>query len=65
MEPNRMRWMVHFLSEPQRIVEYVAANCSTTTIGGPNRKGWLEQQHFGWFTGSYVTTEKVKSSKSS
>ena len=54
LQPNRVRWLIHFLSEPQRIVEYVAANCTTATLGGPNREGWREQQHFGFFTGTVV-----------
>ena len=53
-QPNRARWLIWFMSEPQRIVDYMAANCTTEVLGGSNRQGWFEQLHFGFFTGDLV-----------
>jgi hypothetical protein len=45
--PSFGRWFVYFLSNPQRIIDYMAANCSTSTVGGNNITGWLERDAFG------------------
>lgn len=50
-EPNRARWLFKFLTNPKMLADYVAANCTTTTHGGPNRKGVRGQEHFSFYTG--------------
>jgi hypothetical protein len=49
--PNYFRWFVYFFSNPQRIIDYMAANCSTSTVGGNTISGWHERDAFGRYMG--------------
>jgi hypothetical protein len=49
--PNAARWISYFMADPQRIADYMAANCSTTTVGGQNLSGWLEWEDFNFYLG--------------
>jgi hypothetical protein len=47
--PNIARWLMYFT--PQRIVDYMTANCSTSTVGGNTVSGWLQFEDFGPYLG--------------
>jgi hypothetical protein len=51
-QPNLARWVVHFMEDPQRIIEYMAANCSTVTIGGDRPIDLFQIQDFGAYLGN-------------
>jgi hypothetical protein len=50
-EPNMARWVMYFLEDPQRISDYMAANCSTATVGGGSPIEKLRTDDFGWYLG--------------
>jgi hypothetical protein len=41
------------MTDPQRVTEYMAANCSTVLAGGNNITGWMEWEDFGVLMGTY------------
>jgi hypothetical protein len=49
--PNIARWLIYFT--PERIVDYMTANCSTSKVGGNTVSGWLERDDFGPFLGKH------------
>lgn len=51
--PNRYWTLLPFLEDPVSISEYMAANCTTQTLGGPTRTGRLNQFDFQTFTGDF------------
>ena len=52
LQPNRARWLIYFFSDSQRISDYMAANCTTVTVGGTTREGWRERDHYLPFLGA-------------
>jgi hypothetical protein len=50
--PSMIRWLIYFMEDPQRISEYMAANCSTATVGGDSRIEKLQTDDFGYFLGN-------------
>jgi hypothetical protein len=51
-QPNFSRWMLYFMEDPQRISEYVIANCSTATVGGDSPIEKLQSDDFGFYLGT-------------
>jgi hypothetical protein len=51
-QPNYARWFIFFASNPQRIIDYIAANCSTSTVGGADIAGWSERDDFAVYLGN-------------
>jgi hypothetical protein len=50
-KPNISRWLLYFTEDPQRISDYMAANCSTATVGGDRLIDTLQTDEFGRFLG--------------
>jgi hypothetical protein len=50
-QPNMARWLLYFMEDPQRISDYMAANCSTGTAGGASRTQRLQLGDFGFYLG--------------
>jgi hypothetical protein len=40
------------MTDPQRVTEYMAANCSTVLAGGSDITGWTEWEDFGYLMGT-------------
>jgi hypothetical protein len=41
------------MTDPKRVTEYIAANCSTVLAGGNDITGWMEWEDFGVLMGTY------------
>lgn len=52
-EPNRFRTLIPYLLEPSKLSAYVAANCSSQTLGGPTRIGQRQKFHFRFLSGHF------------
>lgn len=48
MEPNRYRLLESLFAQPMLVAEYIEANCSTQTVGGPGRDGEQQTLDFGY-----------------
>jgi hypothetical protein len=51
-QPNFTRWLIYFLEEPQRVADYISANCSTATVGGNSPIEKLQTYDFGYYLGN-------------
>jgi hypothetical protein len=49
------RWLMYFFEDPQRISDYMAANCTTATVGGDSLKQRIQVGDFGFYLGNALS----------